>query len=99
MPKHRKKEVARNQKVAEPRSLIIAQSGIETGSDFAKCMSFLMADLIEGRVSPAIGNAMCSAGGKLLKVVEMQLRYGSPGAVGAPHGHKVLNLTKPPETP
>ena len=73
----------------EPRSLAIAARGIRTGSDFANLMSALMSDLIEGRVTPSIGNATCNAGGKLLKVVEMQYRYGvqGPGT-----GEKILTL-------
>lgn len=53
-------------------------------------MAAMMEDLIEGRMSPATGNAACNAGGKLLKVVELQHRYGLPG-----HGHKnkILDLT------
>lgn len=62
----------------EPRCLDIASQGIETGTQFAGFMSSLMSDLIEGRISPQIGNATCNAGGKLLKVVELQHRYGSP---------------------
>lgn len=38
-----------------------------------------MSDLIDGRVAPNIGNATCNAGGKLLKVVEMQIKYGTAG--------------------
>lgn len=57
---------------------------------FARFMSALMTDLIEGRVSPGIGNAACNAGGKLLKVVELQHRYGAPGPG---HANKVLDLT------
>lgn len=63
----------------QPRSLAIAAKGIKTGSDFASLMSALMSDLIDGRVTPSIGNATCNAGGKLLKVVEMQYRYGTQG--------------------
>jgi len=63
----------------EPRSLHIAAKGVKTGHDFANLMSALMSDLIEGRVTPSIGNATCNAGGKLLKVVEMQYRYGTQG--------------------
>src|SRR5690242_17362619 len=64
-----------------PRSLKIAEKGIKTGHDFANLMSALMSDLIEGRVAPNVGNATSNAGGKLLKVVEMQYKYGtvSPG--------------------
>jgi hypothetical protein len=72
-----------------PRSLAVSQKGIKTGGDFAKLMSALMSDLIEGRVTPSIGNATCNAGGKLLKVVEMQYKYGTEG----PGQSKVLTLT------
>ena len=51
-------------------------------------MSALMSDLIEGRVTPQIGNATCNAGGKLLKIVEMQYKYGVDG----PGQHKVVTL-------
>lgn len=42
-------------------------------------MSCLMSDIIEGRVTPNVGNATCNVGGKLLKVVEMQYKYGTQG--------------------
>lgn len=73
---------------AAPRSLPIAAKGVKTGHDFANLMSALMSDLIEGRVTPSIGNATCNAGGKLLKVVEMQYKYG----VNGPGQHKILTL-------
>lgn len=75
-------------KEKEPRSLAIANGGIRTGNDFASLMSALMSDLIDGRVTPSIGNATCNAGGKLLKVVEMQYKYGTQG----PGQQKVLTL-------
>lgn len=59
-----------------PTSLAIANRGVKTGTDFANMMSSLMSDLIAGRVTPQIGNAVCNAGGKLLKVVEMKQKYG-----------------------
>lgn len=74
----------------QPRSLIAAESGVKTGHDFANLMSALMSDLIDGRVTPAIGNATCNAGGKLLKVVEMQYKYGTQGDGG---GRRTLSLT------
>jgi hypothetical protein len=40
-------------------------------------MSALMSDLIEGKVTPQVGNACCNAGGKLLKMVELQHKYGN----------------------
>jgi len=39
-------------------------------------MSGLMSDLIEGNITPQVANATVNAGGKLLKVVELQLKYG-----------------------
>ena len=47
-----------------------------------------MSDLIEGRVAPNIGNAACNAAGKMLRVVELQMRYGTT----ADDGSKVLKL-------
>lgn len=60
----------------EPRSLALADRGIKTGTDFANMMSALMSDIISARISPDVANAACNAGGKLLKVVEMQYKYG-----------------------
>ena len=77
-----------------PKSLGIAKKGIRTGRDFSNFMSALMTDVIEGKITPGIGNAACNAGGKLLKVVEMQMRYGQ---AGPGTGEKVLNLAGPPE--
>jgi hypothetical protein len=68
----------------EPRSLAIAAKGIKTGADFANLMSGLMSDLVEGRVTPAVGHATCNAGGKLLKIVEMQYKYGTNGKGNGP---------------
>lgn len=62
---------------ASPRTLVFAKNGIRTGEDFANTMSALMSDLIEGHIPPEVGNAVCNAGGKLLKVVEMQFKYAS----------------------
>lgn len=76
--------------VKPPRALGVAEKGIKTGRDFASLMSALMTDLIEGSITPAIGNATCNAGGKLLKVVEMQYKYGSSATPGKP---RVLELS------
>lgn len=73
----------------EPKSLAIFSAGILTSRDFAKGMSCLMSDLIGGRITPQVGNAVVNAGGKLLKVVEMQQRYGTQTTQS---GAKVLQL-------
>lgn len=77
-PKTGPKTVGRNP-ANTPRSLAIASAGVRTGEDFAGLMSALMSDVIEGRLTPVAANATCNAGGKLLKVVEMQYRYGKAG--------------------
>ena len=43
-------------------------------------MSALMSDLIEGKITPGVGNAPVNAGGKLLKMVELQMKYGQNGS-------------------
>ncbi len=61
---------------AKAKSIAIASEGVKTAGDFANLMSALMSDLIEGKLTPAVGNAACNAAGKLLKIVEMNQRYG-----------------------
>lgn len=65
------------------RSLTISRRGIRSADDFAEMMSALMSDLMDGKVSIPIANATCNAGGKLLKVVEMQTKHGSIARKGA----------------
>lgn len=71
-----------------PRSKPIAAAGVKTANDFTTLMAALMSDLLEGRITPACGNACCNAGGKLLKAVELQFKYGMP----APNGERILGL-------
>lgn len=83
MVKERKEVVKEGQGVSErdeektPRVHQFSQKGIKTSRDFANFMSSLMSDLVEGRVSPNVGNATCNAGGKLLKVIDMEYKYGT----------------------
>lgn len=72
----KKSKVATTRKETRPRSIEIADRGIHTGTDFALLMSSLMSDLIRGDITPQVGNSVCNAGDKLLKVVSMQNRYG-----------------------
>lgn len=74
---------------AKPRCLEIASQGVTTGGQFALVMSLLMSDLIDGRITPSVGNAVCNAGGKLLKVVEMQQRWGTQKGEGGPRDLKL----------
>jgi len=70
----------------------MASSGVRTSHEFAKLMSCLMTDVISGDITPGICNAAVNAGGKLLKVVELQLKYGT-STDGSQD--KVLELCKP----
>jgi hypothetical protein len=91
MPKKNVMQLASKKEIVnQPRSLEIAAHGVNTGGQFASLMSALMSDLIDGRLTPSVGNAVCNAGGKLLKVVEMQQRWGTQTAEGGP---KDLRLT------
>ena len=64
-----------------PKSSLIARKGVSTSGDFANLMGVLMGDLLDGSVSPEVGQAACKAGSNLLKVVEMQYKYGGFTAI------------------
>lgn len=66
----------RGEALPAARSVAISANGVRTGEEFANLMSALMCDVLDGRVNPVVANAAVNAGGKLLKVVEMQYRYG-----------------------
>lgn len=97
MANQRKTPVAKRaqalNKTTEPRSLRIAEQGVRTGADFAGLMSAMMSDIISSRITPAVGNAACNAGGKLLKVVEMQYKYGTQNG-GKGNRHLSLAATE-----
>lgn len=60
----------------EPRSAKIARRGVKNTQDFAEMMSALMSDIIEKKIPPDVANAAVKAGQQMLKVVEMQIRWG-----------------------
>ncbi len=66
-----------SQEATPPRALALAAAGVVTGQDFATLMSALMSDVIEGRIDPVTANSVCTAGARLLKVVEMQYKYAA----------------------
>jgi hypothetical protein len=59
-------------------------------------MSAIMTDLLNGSVTPGIANATCNAGGKLLKMVELNMKYGQQQVEG---GIKNLQLVSPDAAP
>ncbi len=62
--------------VVETRSVKIARGGINNSRKFTDFFSALIADLSEQKVTASMANAMCNAGGKMLKMVELEIRYG-----------------------
>lgn len=54
-------------------------------------MSDLISDVIEGNMTPQVANAAVNAGGKLLKVVEMQYKYGKPQPNGEVRALDLVN--------
>lgn len=81
MPKHNaSKTIAETGKrvpKSQSNSAPIAEEGVKDSSDFSKLMSALMGDVLNGRISTDVANATCNAGGKMLKCIEMQYKYGS----------------------
>ena len=76
---------------AHRKSAAVAARGINTAKDFAELMTSLMDDLLANAVDMGTANAVCSAGDRLLRVAEMQLRY-------QPRGGKRLLLGEPQES-
>ena len=67
----------------ESQALALADRGVRSSGDFRNLMSALMTDTIKGTLSPEVTNAVCNAGGKLLKMVELEYKYASkPNARG-----------------
>jgi len=64
----------------QSKSIPLFERGVYTSGDFARAFSALMSDTVSGRLAPGIVNAVCNAGGKMLKVVEMEMKYGTSGA-------------------
>ena len=56
------------------RSRPIAERGIKTADDMAAYLSAMITDISTGATPPEVSNAACNEAGKLLKVVEKQLR-------------------------
>lgn len=93
----RRKETAQGSQAlsSAPRSLTIAKRGIRNSKDFRDAMSAIMSDLIEGRITPSVGNASCNAGGKLLRMVELEYKYGTDPQRGGPARTLTLAFEEP----
>ena len=60
----------------KPTAATLADNGISTGADFSRVMAALRADVVGGRIEPNRANAACNVAGKLIRMVEMQHKYG-----------------------
>lgn len=60
-----------------PNCLAISERGVRTAQDFAQLMSAMMGDVLAGRLSAGKASVATRSGCALLKVIEMQYRYGS----------------------
>lgn len=74
-----KKSQTRSERAAARSAPLIASGDITNAQQFARVMSAILSDALTGAIKPAEGNLACNAAGKLLKVTEMQLKYGPKG--------------------
>ena len=61
-----------------PTALAVIGPGVSTSRQFANVMAAIIHDVIAGAITPGVANAAVNAGGKLLKVKELELRSGIP---------------------
>lgn len=83
MPTPETKVIASPIDIAVSKSVDIAKAGITTDVQFARFMSALIGDVMDGTVGTEKAAAACRAGQNLLKIVEMRYRYGDkvPGNI------------------
>lgn len=72
------------------RSFNVARRGVKTGSDFTELITSLMCDVVIGDVEESAAAVSLNAAGKLLKLTELQLKYG------ARNGSKALKASALP---
>jgi len=75
----------------EPRSVtLLAGQGLGDSRRCANVLGAIALDVGLQRITPQIGNTMCNAIGKLLKLKEMEIKHGVADSDGGP---KMLALT------
>lgn len=74
---------------ATPKCVAIAERGITNSQQAIEYLSALIADGSAGRVTTGLMHGTCNAMGKMLRVVEMEARFGT--AIGSGQ-EKVLDF-------
>lgn len=65
-----------------PRCVEIAEKGITNSQQTIRYLSALVADASAGRVTTGLVHGACNAVGKILRVVELESRYGTAKGSG-----------------
>jgi hypothetical protein len=73
-----------------PRSAAHFDRGIHDDIQFANASIAVAGDLVNGAITPSVGNAVCANMRNVLKVVELKHKYGVQGRV---NGSKTLRLS------
>lgn len=72
----------------QPRCVKVAEKGIRNQDHLADFLSDLMADVASRRIMPVASNAMCNIAGKMLKNLDLRMKYGgslpTPAALVTP---------------
>jgi hypothetical protein len=89
--KKQQKPEQRPEPVRSARSTAIAEKGISTSRDEMQMMSSLISDLSSGRITPKVADSICNATGKMLKVVELEAKFGVTAQNG---GRKLLRFVE-----
>ena len=59
-----------------PLSLLVGERGVKTTSDLAEFFTALMTDVVSGNVLAEDATAVCKAGDKVIRAVEIELEHG-----------------------
>lgn len=74
-----------------PKSVtLLASDGIQDSRKCANVLGAIALDVLTSQITPQVGNTACNAIGKMLKVKELEIKYGLSGEPGEP---KRLQLT------
>lgn len=69
---------------------MLAETGVSDSRKCANVLGAIALDVLQERITPQTGNTACNAIGKLLKVKELEIKYGLSPSNG---GTKRLELT------